>query len=126
MKLNYKNLLRFTGYYLLIVFIVNLVFVLILFPDIKTLFLIFPDMLRSLTVPSLCLIFPVDYLNTSQGFNCPINYGIILLNIYFAALSVILIFTRKLKIFHWVIAFVFLNSLVLIVLALKDYLYSHM
>ncbi|MDD2822470.1 MAG: hypothetical protein PHQ59_00105 [Candidatus Daviesbacteria bacterium] len=123
MKINYKSLARFVGYYLLIIFIVNLLFVIFLSRDLGIILTVFKNLPESLFISIPCTFFPVDMIHRNAGFNCPVDYGLILLYLYLALLSLGLVFSKKLKFPHWVIAFIFINFLILIILTLKDYMY---
>jgi len=121
MKLNIKDLTRFVGYYLLIIFVVNFVFAIFLYRDFAMLLDFFINIPKSLFFSFPCTIFPVD-MTTRGEFSCPVDYGLILLNSYLAVLSLGLVFSKKLKFSHWVIAFIFFNLLILGILTFNNYL----
>lgn len=118
-----KTLILFISSYLLIIIISDLVFALFITGNFLNLFEVLKSLPASFSPASLpCLIFPPNFFNQKENLTCPVDYSIIVANVYFAALSSYLFFTKKLKFPNWVVAFISLNLFVLSFMALKYYL----
>lgn len=124
MKLNFQNLLTFGGIYLLIILVSNFIYALTIVPGFDGFILTVNNLFQSSAAPTMCNIWPLSREITPGARYCTYNLGFVLLNIYFAIVSYLLVFKGKMPIKYWVIAFVFLNILILMFVRLKDYLYA--
>ena len=123
MKFNNKNIILFVFTYILLIVVVNLVIAIFLTPNFNvaiSILLNWPTSL-SFTSPS-CLFFPLNPFDKSLSLYCPVNWGLILFNVFFTALSYLLVFSKKLKYTYWIIIFIFLNIFIALIFVLKNYL----
>lgn len=115
MKLNGRKIAIFAGVYLLIIVFSNFIYVLTLNPGFDSLMRVVINLSQSALV-----------WNTTVSATAGISYylGLVLLNIYFAVVSYFLVFKKNFSMMWWAIGFVILNLLIVVVLRLKDFLYS--
>lgn len=123
LSLTPKNLFLFFSAYIILLFIINLFLVLFeQFPSERIEFL--KKFLFSFSISFLpCTVSKVSSYAPGTDAVCIPDSGLILLYIYFAALSFLLVFNKKLKFFHWMIGFVFFNLIAGVFIVLKAYLY---
>ena len=120
-KFNYKNIALFAATYISLTVLANLIFAIFITEDLWVGLRVLISWPMSLSIASpACLFFPLNPFDHSQGLNCPPSWGLILYNLFFAALSSVLLFNKKLKFNHWIIAFAFLNVLMVFVFILKE------
>lgn len=124
MKLNLRNLLIFSGIYLSIILLANFIYVLTIVPGFDGFMLTLNTLFHSPIALNMCNVWPMIGQNTPAAKYCTYNFSFVLLNFYFAVVSYLLVFKHKLPVNYWIIAFIFLNILVLFFVRLKDFLYA--
>ena len=126
LKLIPRHVLFFLFVYSTLLLIINLLFTLaVQIPSERFEFLKrFPLSFSFSLTP--CAIAKTNTFSLHKDIICTPDYGVILLYIYFAAVSFLLVFSRKLKFGHWIIGFIFFNLLAGVFLVLKDYLYLNL
>lgn len=114
-KINKYKIVVFICVYLLIIVFSNFVYALTLDPKFGNLINVAANFSQSITVWSIPASVPLG-----------ISYyiGLVLINVYFGILSYFLVFKKNFSMAWWAGGFIVLNLLFVLVLRLKDFLYS--
>lgn len=123
LNLNPRNLLLFSSVYTVLLFIINVLMVVLAQPASKRIDLLLklPFSLSLSLVP--CDVLKINSFSVGGDTVCTTNFGLILLYSYFAALSFLLIFKKKLKFLNWIIGFTAINLIAGFFIMLKAYIY---
>lgn len=123
LNLTPKNLLLFFSVYTILLFIIDALVVVLAQPASKRIGLLLklPFSLSLSLVP--CDVLKINSFSAGGDAVCATDFGLILLYIYFAAPSFLLIFKKKLKFLNWIIGFIAINLIAGFFIILKAYIY---